>query len=63
MKKCSCPVCKGTGRISVPGISIKKKREAKKKIILRLQKKGYSVREIMKYMGYRSTSIINHYLS
>lgn len=57
-----CPCCKGTGKIPLAGIDKKRKYEAKAIIIQKLQGDGYTIREIVKMMGYKSTSAVAHYL-
>lgn len=58
MSKCICPACNGTGKV----IRKKDKHFIKRDAIKKLQDDGYSIREIMKQMGYKSPSTITHYL-
>ena len=56
MSKCICPACNGTGKV----IRKKDKHFIKRDAIKKLQDDGYSIREIMKQMGYKSPSTITH---
>lgn len=52
--KIKCPICKGEGEINAP--SLRHKRMAAKTVIAQnLKDEGYSFREIMRIMGYKST--------
>lgn len=56
--KINCPVCKGVGQIVAPKPSedIGKKVRAAKE----LKKAGFSFREIMKFMNYKSTRSVSY---
>ena len=58
-----CPLCKGKGKIKKPDIDNRTAREKKVAIINDLRNRGYTIREIMIFFGYRSTSAIAHYLT
>lgn len=53
-----CPICKGKGIIKSPSLKAKKLRD-KKDIAKILRKEGYSMREIMRLMNYKSTRSIS----
>ena len=54
MIRMKCPICKGTGKIEKPFHSYITKR-----IMARLLKKeGYSIRQIMKFLDYKSPQSI-----
>jgi transposase len=48
-----CPICKGSGTLNAPTFKQKALQE-KRKTAISLKKQGYSIREIMKIMGYKS---------
>lgn len=53
----SCPICKGTGKITTikaENYTLENRKRAKK-----LHKEGYSYREIMTMMGYKSPRSIS----
>lgn len=58
--KIDCPVCKGSGEVFAPKPveSIDKKIKAAKE----LKKAGFSFREIMKLMNYKSTRSVSYLL-
>ena len=53
-----CPLCK-IGNINPPN---KNQFIVKKKAIYLLRQNGYSIREIMNIMGYKSPHTVQHYL-
>lgn len=59
MKKIKCPVC-GVGEIKAPKETIKKQRERaiKRVVVKALHKEGFSIREIMRFVNYKSTRSI-----
>lgn len=58
-----CPLCDGTGELPCPNDKLISKREANKGRIVLLINEGYSYREIMKIMGWKSTSVVSYYLN
>lgn len=60
MKIC-CPVCEGEGKIEAPSLK-QKMMEEKRKIAKSLQDQKYSIREIMRLMGYKSPRSIQQLL-
>ena len=58
-----CPLCKGKGKIKKPGEDKRKVRQKKIDMINDLRERGYTIREIMIFFGYKSTSAIAHYLT
>lgn len=60
--KIKCPMCEGCGEINAPLFRQKlmKEKEATAK---RMRSEGYSIREIMKAMGYKSTRSIDKLLN
>lgn len=58
IKKVKCPICKGHGEI----LPAKKTSEARQRrrsdIANKLRAEGYSIREIMALMGYKSTTSV-----
>lgn len=59
--KCKCPVCNGTGEIEPPGLE--KKQLQKITAIKKLKADGYSYRDIMRLMGFKSVSVVSYYLN
>lgn len=57
--KCKCPLCDGTGKIEMV---VKPLVSDNKKAAQRLSKKGYTVRQIMKTLGYKNPGSISHLL-
>ena len=51
-----CPICKGSGRIKAPKFQQKKSIRiiANRTMATLLKKEGYSLREIQKFLGYKS---------
>lgn len=58
MRKCECPVCKGTGKIPVPI-----NRDLKKQAIQTLYKEGYGIRQIQRLLGYKSPQSVSFILN
>lgn len=56
-----CPICKGKGVIDAPALR-NKEMKAKKDIAKILQREGYSMREIMRLMNYKSTRSVTYLL-
>lgn len=54
MKQCTCPICKGTGKIKLPYTQTTDDVILKKMMAKVLRKEGFSVRQIMKFLGYKS---------
>ena len=60
MKAISCTICKGFGLLEEPFHS---DRVVNNKIMARLlYKDGYSQRQIMKFLGYKSVASVTHLL-
>lgn len=57
-----CPICKGTGKIEEP-INYEEKAKLNAKIAKDLIKAGYSFRQAMRIMGYKSPSTIQHFVN
>lgn len=55
-----CPVCGGTGKVKPP--KPKKEMEEMVKVAKALKKAGFSFREIMELMGYKSTRSVSYLL-
>lgn len=51
--KIKCPICKGKSEIEAPHLQQKMMRQ-KQDFVKILRKEGYSIREIMKVLGYKS---------
>lgn len=60
--KINCPVCKGLGKIQEPQFrkDILKQKEKATKI---LRKSGFSFREIMRIMSYKSPGSVRNWLN
>lgn len=52
--KCECPICKGTGKYDLPKKMQVDSAEIKKRLAVELRAKGYSIRQIMTALGYKS---------
>jgi len=53
-----CPLCKGRGKLKMP-FRYKVDRVAMNKVMAKLlRKEGYSIRQIMKYLKYKSTQSV-----
>ena len=63
--KIKCPICKGKGVLEEPSPYKKNvKKTINNKIMTKLLKKeGYSVRQIMKFLGYKSPNSIQRYFN
>lgn len=55
--KC-CPMCKGAGKIKEPKGKEPARQRRKSEIANQLRDDGYTIREIMGYMGYKSTTSV-----
>lgn len=62
MAKIKCPMCKGCGEINPPHLKQKIIKE-KVKAAKSLKNSGYSIREIMRIMNYKSPRSIQDLLS
>lgn len=62
MKKHKCPLCRGSGFVAPPLTIRKRNKKEKVKIITELKRRGYSIREIMAELGYKSTNTVMYYL-
>jgi transposase-like protein len=58
MRKCECPICKGTGKIEVPI-----NRDLKKQAIFTLYKEGYGIRQIQRLLGFKSPQSVSFILN
>jgi hypothetical protein len=58
-----CPVCKGSGKVSEPGNDKAAKFKRKSEAVNKLVNDGYSYREIMALMGFKSTSHVSYYVN
>lgn len=56
--KIKCPTCAGVGIIDQPGLTLASRIKRRTKIAKDLRKEGYSIREIMALMGYKSTNSV-----
>jgi hypothetical protein len=61
-QKADCPICKGTGTFELPAKMQLDSMELKKHLAIELHKKGYSVRQIQKALGYKSPRSIQIFL-
>lgn len=57
-----CPTCKGEGKINKP-IHRRESKANDEKIAKSLRKKGFSIREIMKLMKYKSSYSVTYLLN
>lgn len=53
-----CPVCKGKGELEKPKSTIKARQRRRSDIANKLRSEGYTIREIMALMGYRSPNSV-----
>jgi C4-type Zn-finger protein len=60
MNRVDCPVCKGTGKFSLPKKIEIDSVPIKEEIVLGLRKNGYSMRQIQVAMGYKSPRSIQY---
>ena len=61
MGKIQCPLCSGKGEIEKPHMHGKMMNH-KEAVCKLLQNEGYSVREIMKLLGFKSPRAVQYYL-
>lgn len=61
-KKIQCPVCRGTGHIEAPNLRNEDEVTAKHRIAAMLREDGYSIRQIMRFLGYKSPSAVQFIL-
>lgn len=54
-----CPICLGTGKIEDPRIVDLDNAEVKKEIVIKLHKKGHSMRQIQRAIGYKSVRSVH----
>jgi hypothetical protein len=57
--KIECPMCEGHGTIDGPAKTVEARARRKSEIAKTLKKEGYTVREIMALMGYKSTNSVS----
>lgn len=62
MTQNKCPICNGTGKIISPN-KLRDGGAEKIEKIKKLKHEGYSIRSIMKMMGFKSPSTIKYYLN
>jgi len=60
--KINCPVCNGCGMLEPPKKKSNSVIEQKIIIVKKLKENGYSVREIMKIMNYKSPQAVSYLL-
>lgn len=53
-----CPVCKGVGSLPKPKQTIESRQRRRSDIANKLRGEGYTIREIMSLMGYKSTNSV-----
>lgn len=53
-----CPVCKGSGEVLRANNTIKSRQRRRSDIANKLRSEGYTIREIMALMGYKSTNSV-----
>jgi hypothetical protein len=58
----TCPICKGTGKFEMPNKIKIDTVEIKRHLAVQLRKKGYSLRQIQKALGYKSVLSIQYLL-
>ena len=51
----NCPICNGTGKLEKPYLEVLKDKKKKRSLAKKLLKKGYSIRQTTKMVGYGST--------
>lgn len=61
LKQERCPICKGSGLLDCPTLR-NKEMKAKKDIAKILRKEGFSMREIMRLMNYKSPQSVTKLL-
>ena len=59
-KKNVCPICNGEGKIEAPYKTKMDIIEMKRKCAVLLQKEGYSYRQIMNFLKYKSPRSVSH---
>jgi hypothetical protein len=57
-----CPICKGTGELKEPHARWVGKVADKKVMAILLRKEGYSIRQIMKFLEYKSPESVQSLL-
>lgn len=57
-KVLACPICKGSGNIPQP--YFKNDKNMKEIVVLALRRKGYSIRQIMKFLNFSSPHSISY---
>lgn len=57
-EKIKCPVCKGHGELDKPEQKVAARVRRRKDIANKLRAEGYTIREIMALMGYKSTNSV-----
>jgi hypothetical protein len=53
-----CPTCKGKGELEKPKSTIPARQRRRSDIANKLRSEGYTIREIMALMGYKSTTSV-----
>ena len=62
MEKIKCPMCDGCGQIDGPHLK-QKKMNVKTATAKKMKKQGYSIREIMRAMNYKSPRSVDKLLN
>ena len=58
-QKIKCPICKGDGEVEGPLAAVAARQRRQSDIAKKLKAEGYTVREIMALMGYKSTNSVS----
>lgn len=57
-KNIKCPICDGTGNIKAPKNSTEARKRRQSEVANKLRSEGYTIREIMALLGYKSTTSV-----
>lgn len=57
-QRIKCPVCSGNGELTAPKNNTESRKRRKTIIAKKLREEGYTIREIMALMGYKSTTSV-----
>jgi hypothetical protein len=57
-----CPICNGSGRIEFPYSKTKSDVADKHSVALMLREAGYSIRQIMRFLDYKSPNTVQEIL-
>lgn len=58
-EKIKCPICKGHGEVDGPANAVAARQRRQSDVAKKLKSEGYTVREIMALMGYKSTNSVS----